>query len=340
MELQENISLSLFTTMRVGGLARYFSHVSTVEELREVLIFAKEKHIPFFVLGSGSNVLVSDKGFPGIVIKINLLGIQYKKIGQYIHAIINAGEILDKIVVQTISKKIYGLENFSFIPGTVGAAVVGNIGAYGVQIEDVVEWVEAIDINTLKIKKFTNAKCIFEYRDSFFTTKEGKKYIIIKVSFLLSIQKKFRLEYEDITNYIKTKNIKKITLPIVRNILQEIRMRKIPNLRGIGSAGSFFRNPIVSKKKLQELIQIHPQIKYYPIDENKVKIAAAWLLDHIGNYNGFREGNIGVCATQPLFILSYGDTNTKAIITFVKRIIKNIKEKTGITLEWEIKIIK
>jgi len=340
MEIKENVSLASLTTMRVGGLARYFSSVSTVEELYEVLLFAKEKKLPFFVLGGGSNVLARDEGFSGVVIKMSCLGVQYKKIKENIRVTVGAGEILDKIVVQTIWKEIHGLENFSFIPGTVGAAVVGNIGAYGVQIEDIVEWVEAIDINTLKIKKFTNAKCVFEYRDSFFTTKAGKKYIITKVSFLLSTQKKFHLEYEDIINYIKIKNIKILTLPIIRNILQEIRAKKIPNLRGIGSAGSFFRNPVVSKRKLQKLIQIYPQIKYYPVDENKVKIAAAWLLDHIGNYNGFREGNVGVCATQSLFILSYGDTNAKEITTFAERIIRDIKEKTGITLEWEVKIIQ
>ena len=202
MKPKENIPLALFTTMRVGGSARYFFNVSTVEELCEALSFAKDKKLSFFVLGLGSNVIVPDEGYIGVVIKIEIVGIEYEECGEKKRVISGAGERLDFLVSETVKKGLYGLENLSLIPGTVGATPIQNTGSYGVEVKNVIEWVEVVNINTFKIKKFSNKECNFEYRESFFKTQKGKKYIVVRVSFLLNTNGVLNTDYCDVTKYI------------------------------------------------------------------------------------------------------------------------------------------
>ena len=340
MERKEHIPLAPLTTMRVGGSARYFFNVSSVDELREALDFAKAQKLPFFVLGRGSNIIVSDNGFPGVVIKMEIRGIHYEKCGGKIRVIAEAGETWDAFVNKTITRGLYGLENLSFIPGTVGAAPVQNTGAYGVEVKDSVEWVEAINKNTFELKRFSNKECCFSYRDSFFKTQKGKEYIVIRVSFLLRTKGALNTEYQDINKYIYDHDIKDVNLRMIRNIIMEIRMKKIPSMKDIGTAGSFFKNPIVTKKKLHTLLEIYPDIKYFSVDKDRVKIPAAWLLDHVGGWKGFKEGNVGTCPTQPLFIVNYGSGTAQEILAFAKCIVEDIKEKTDIVLELEVQYLE
>lgn len=338
MKPKENVPLALFTTMRVGGSARYFFNVSTVEELCEALSFAKDKKTPFFILGKGSNVIVSDEGYSGVVIKMEIRGIEYEKCGDKKRVIVGAGERLDLLVDETVKRGLYGLENLSFIPGTVGATPVQNTGSYGVEAKDVIEWVEAINTNTLKIKRFSNKECCFGYRESFFKTQKGKEYVVVRVSFMLDTKGVLNTEYRDITEYISKHDIKKVTLPILRQIITAIRVKKFSGGK-CGTAGSFFKNPTVSKEKLDELLKIYPDIKYFPNGIDKFKIPAAWLLDHVGGWKGFREGNVGTWADQPLFIVNHGGGTMREISALSERIIEDIKEKTGIVLEREVQYL-
>ena len=339
MKPKENVPLALFTTMRVGGSARYFFDVSTVGELCEALSFAKDKKLPFFILGKGSNVIVLDEGYNGVVIKIGIVGIEYKECGKKKRVIVGAGERLDLLIEETVKRGLYGLENLSFIPGTVGATPVQNTGSYGVEVKDVIEWVEAINTDTLKIKKFSNKECDFGYRESFFKTQKGKKYIVVRVSFILNTNGVLNTEYRDVTEYISNHNIKEVTLPVLRQIIIAIRIKKFSGGR-CGTAGSFFKNPTVSKEKLNKLLKIYPDLKYFPVDTNEVKIPAAWLLDHVGGWKGFREGDVGTWTNQPLFIVNYGRGSAREIRALSERIIEDIKEKTGIVLEREVQYLE
>lgn len=338
MKPRENVPLAFFTTMRVGGSARYFFKVSTPEELGEALSFAKDNALPFFVLGKGSNVIVPDEGYPGVVIKIEIVGIEYEKCGEQVRVIAGAGERLDFLVSETVKKGLYGLENLSFIPGTVGATPVQNTGSYGVEVKDFIEWVETIDTDNFKIKIFSNEECHFGYRESFFKTPEGKKYVVVRVSFLLNTKGNLNTEYRDVAEYISENNIQEVTLPILREIIVAIRTKKFSG--GLGSAGSFFKNPTVSEEKLKELLKNYPDLKYFPNEKGGAKIPAAWLLDHVGNWKGFREGNVGSWLNQPLFIVNYGGGTAREIIDFSARIVEDIKAKTGIVLECEAQYLK
>lgn len=338
MKPRENVPLAFFTTMRVGGSARYFFKVSTMEELCEALSFAKDRALPFFVLGKGSNVIVPDEGYSGVVIKMEIPGIEYENCGEQVRVIAGAGERLDSVVSETVKKGLYGLENLSFIPGTVGATPVQNTGSYGVEVKDFIEWVETINADDFSKKVFSNEECHFGYRESFFKTPEGKKYIVVRVSFLLNTKGNLNTEYRDVAEYISEHNIQEVTLPILREIIVAIRTKKFSG--GLGSAGSFFKNPTVSEEKLKELIKVYPDLKYFPNEDGGAKIPAAWLLDHVGNWKGFREGNVGSWLNQPLFIVNYGGGTAEEIISLSARIVEDIKNKTGIVLECEAQYLK
>ena len=208
MIIQENISLSNFTTFRTGGAARYFVKVKSVEDLKKAVCFAKEKKQPFFVLGKGANMLVSDDNYHGVVIKMEIGGIECeKRKNGVVRVTAGAGIDWDSFVRITVKNGYQGLENLSYIPGTVGASAVGNIGAYGVEAKDFISSVHAFNTDSMKIEKFSKKKCEFKYRESFFKTKKGKKYIVIKVFFDLHLKNKFKIDYNDVKDYFLRKKI-------------------------------------------------------------------------------------------------------------------------------------
>jgi len=336
---EENISLKEFTTMKTGGSARYFFIVKDVETLKKAVIFAKEKYLPFFILGGGSNILISDMGFDGVVIKIEISGIDFKKINEKKERVIaGAGVEWDYLVEKTVSKNLYGLENLSLIPGTVGASPVQNIGAYGVEVGNVVEWVEVLNTKTMEINKMTNGECLFNYRDSFFKSKKGKKFVILNVVFKLKRKGEFNTHYKDIEEYFVKRNITP-SLKTLRTAIIEIRKSKLPDTRKVGTVGSFFKNPIVSKKDVGEVRKKYPNISEYTYVGGFVKLSAAWLIDNIGGWKGACVGDACVYENQALVIINKGRASTKEIIFLANKIKNNIKEKTGVELEFEVNII-
>jgi UDP-N-acetylmuramate dehydrogenase len=334
--IEENISLKEYTTFRIGGPARFFSRVKTVSELQEALAFAKQKSLPVFILGGGSNILISDEGFAGLVIKIEIRGINIKK--EIVTA--GAGVVWDELVAYAVKNNLRGVENLSFIPGTVGAAPVQNIGAYGAEVKDVISWVEAVHSDTGEIKKFKNTNCQFAYRYSFFKTPEGKKYIITSVEFTLSKDAPLNTSYKDITEYISTHSIQapELTVQRVRSIVIDIRTKKLPDWGAIGTAGSFFKNPIVSKEKHAELLQKFPEIISYSFGE-KIKLSAAWLLDKLCSFKGYRDGDVGVYKNQALVLVNFGSASAFDIKSLADKMSSCVKEKTGIALEREVEYI-
>lgn len=340
MKMQENIPLAPFTTLRAGGPARYFFVARTDADIAEAIGFARAHSVPFFVLGGGSNVLISDSGFPGVVIKNEIGGIAYEELDDgRVCATAGAGVVWDDLVKDAVERGLYGLENLSLIPGTVGAAPVQNIGAYGTEVEHSIDRVEAFDIETGEERVFSNAECGFAYRDSMFKRPDGKKYIVTRVSFLLHSFGTLNTVYKDVAEYFAQRKINAATLADMRNAIVDIRTRKLPDMRHIGTAGSFFENPIVSIVKKDDLLDRYPELVWYPFGESGIKISAAWLIDHIGEWKGKRDGNVGTYERHALVFVNYASENAREIYDFAERIRADVKNKTGIDLNMEVSLL-
>lgn len=336
MKIRENVPLANFTTFRTGGNARYFARVKSIEELKKAVRFAQEKKLPFFVLGRGANVLVSDDGFHGLAIKMEIGGMRFENN----RAVAGAGVPWDSFVAKTVKCGFAGLENLSLIPGTIGAAAVGNIGAYGTEIKDHIFSVEAFNTETMKIKKFSNKECAFKYRESFFKTKTGKKYIVASVAFSLNKNKKLKTDYKDVREFFSRKKIISPTSQDIRGAIIKIRKQKLPSAEDIGTAGSFFKNPIVSKAKAEALQKKYPELPIFSTKDGKAKLFAGFLLDKICGLKGYKKGNIGTWEKQALVVVNYGGGTTKEILEFADDMKRRVKKKTGIDLEMEVQIIK
>jgi UDP-N-acetylmuramate dehydrogenase len=336
MEILENVSLSDFTTMRVGGPARFFCKIKNEKDLKEAVSFVKQKNIPFFILGGGSNVVFSDDGFQGMILKIELSGIVFREEKGKLLVTAGAGVVWDKLVEETVTRGLYGLENLSFIPGLVGSAPVQNIGAYGVEVKDFIVSVNALDTETLKIKKFNNKECSFGYRDSFFKTTEGKKYIITGVVFSLKKNGELKTDYKDVKEYFSSCDISSPNVRDVRNALIEIRTKKLPDTNKDFTAGSFFKNIVMPDADADELLKKYPDIAVYSASPGYKKFATAWVLDHICGLRGMQKGNVGTYKNQALVIVNNGNATAKEIMEFAEGLQKCVKEKTGIEIEREV----
>ncbi len=328
--------LGEYTTLRVGGPARYFFVACTGDDVERAVSFAKEKFLPIFVLGGGSNILVSDEGFPGVVIKNEIKGIEYEDHGDAVLVTAGAGEVWDDLVRETVARDLYGLENLSLIPGTVGAAPIQNINAYGAHVGDTIESVEVFDSETMRVRTMSHAACGFAYRQSMF--KKEKHLIVTKVTFILSRERAINGSYKDVEKYFERKRITAPTLAQTRDAVVAIRTGKLPDIKKVGTAGSFFMHPIVSQKSAEELQARFPDLSFVPYTEGAVKIIAGRLLDTLG-WKGVREGNVGTHATHALAIINYGTHNAQEIYNFASRMKKDAKEKTGVEIEFEVRIV-
>ncbi len=326
------------TTFKTGGNARYFCVVTNEDELIEAIGFSKKNKIPFFILGGGSNILVSDKGFDGIVIKIEIKGIKYEENGNSVKAIVGAGENWDQFVADNVDKGYYGVENLSLIPGTVGASPVQNIGAYGSEVKDTIESVYVLDVKKDEYKNFSNSECDFSYRDSIFKKEKGR-YVVISVTFNLSKDGKLNLTYKDVQEYLSRRQNSNPSLRQVRNAIIDIRTNKLPNLQEYGTAGSFFKNVIVSQSKARELISKYPEIVLHQVNDKKVKISLAWILDNICGFKGKRKGNVGVYKNQALVLVNYGNATSDEVIELAQEMVDTVYEKTGIEIFPEVEYV-
>jgi UDP-N-acetylmuramate dehydrogenase len=337
MQILEHESLAAHTTLRLGGTARYFVSVTTLEELREALTFAKDHALALCVLGGGSNILFSDAGWDGLVMQIALTGTEYieDSMGDA-RVTVAAGRMWDELVADTVSQGLWGMENLSGIPGTVGATPVQNVGAYGVEVADLVDWVEVIDVTTHALHVLSLSECMFGYRDSIFKHPAGKKYVVTRVAFRLSTHPSPRLGYRDLANYFNDRT--NVSVQEVRDAVLTIRAAKFPDLRTVGTAGSFFKNPIITKAEHAQLVRTLGSIPQYPVDDERVKIPLAWLLEKFG-WKGKRVGHVGCWDAQPLVVVHYGEGTATELILFADQVRRDIAERTHITIEPEVRII-
>ncbi len=338
--IEKDVSLAPLTTFRIGGRAKYFVRVNNIEELKAVPTFLSEREgLPIFILGGGSNILVGDEGFSGLVIKMELKGVEWKEEKNAPSTLLRAGagEVWDELVGEVVSRGFSGMENLSGIPGSVGGSVVQNIGAYGAELKDILHSVEVFNLNTGHLETLSNEECLFDYRHSVFKTSGGDGRIIIAATLRLNKRGLPNLTYRDLEIYFKNRPAP--TAPEIRQAVLNIRQSKFPPLSEVGTAGSFFKNPIVSREKFRQLSSTYPDMPNYFVDEDNVKVPAAWLLDKVGNFKGVREENVGSWQNQALVLVNYGKASAKEIKALANKMQKIIQDKTGIALEPEVGFI-
>jgi UDP-N-acetylmuramate dehydrogenase len=372
MKIESNIPLAHYTTFKTGGPARFFCSVTNEQELLEAINFSQENKLAVFILGGGSNVLINDKGFDGLVIKIEIQGIemQESKNDSDQNALVvsaGAGEQWDSFVEYAVGHGLYGIENLSAIPGTVGAAPVQNIGAYGSEVSQTIQSVRAYDTQQSTFVEFSNTECQFTYRDSLFKKEKGR-YVITRVDFLLSRQGSVNIEYKDVKEYFgkiknEKSNIKNLsstmigdeaqglntnfldsstvtssapTLKQVREAIIDIRWNKLPDWKLWGTAGSFFKNPIISQTAFNALKEKYPDLPGFPESDNKVKVSLGWILDKVCNMKGLCIGNVCTYEKQALVLVAKPGATSEEIVNVAKNIMNTVKEKTGIDIEGEV----
>ena len=339
MKLEENISLASFTTFKIGGKARYFTRVREVAELEEVALFAQKEKLPLLVLGGGSNVLLPDEGFSGVVVKMDVLGIEFNETKKGTEIVVGAGESWDELVALAAQKELWGLENLSGIPGTVGGTPIQNIGAYGVEVAELIVWVEVFDPKTGSMYRMKKNTCKFGYRDSVFKHK-AKHLVVTRACFLLAKKGLPAIEYRDLREYFAKQRSAPQTPSDVRAAVLSIRSKKFPDLTKVGTAGSFFKNPIVSKGIHARLKKRYPDLVSFPAGFGKMKLSLAWIIDHVCDLKGIRVGDAGVSGQQALVLCYFGNATAVDVRALAEKIISSVKEKTGVVVEPEVRLIE
>ncbi len=335
--IRQSVPLRDYTTLGVGGLAEYFVDVTSQAELIEVVSWAQEQGHAIILLGGGSNVLVSDVGVRGLIVRMGIEGITYETHERGICVTAGAGVFLDALVEELVSKDLWGLENFTSIPGTVGAVPIQNVGAYGVEAKDVVESVTVYNITQKTIQTLSNSECAFGYRDSLFKQPAGRHYIIMSVTFMLTTTPNPKLAYKDLKALCEETEVPHIR--DVRDTIASIRAHKFPDWHRVGTAGSFFKNPCITEEQYATLLQKYPELPGYRMDTGTVKIALGWILDHVCNLKGFSENGIGLYEHQALVLVCDRGVSAKSIEVFSQRIIDQVFKTTGISVEREVTMI-
>jgi UDP-N-acetylmuramate dehydrogenase len=338
MIIKENFSLKEYNTFHIDVSAKHFVELNSDQEATNYFkqIFTNEEK--YLILGGGSNVLfVND--FEGTIIHPTMKGITIQEQSEneiLIEAA--AGEEWEDLVNYCVQNKYYGIENLAIIPGLVGAAPIQNIGAYGVELVDVFDSLDAIDMQSGKLETFSKEQCQFDYRDSIFKREWKGKYLITKVRLRLSKNEKLNTSYKALSKYIKENNISN-TIENVANVITTIRRSKLPDPDFLGNAGSFFKNPVIDNERFGEIKKEYENIPSFKIDEEHVKLPAAWLIEKSG-LKGYRLGDVGTHINQPLVIVNYGNAKGSEIIEFMKYIQSEVKKKFKISLVNEVNIIQ
>lgn len=337
MHIQENVDLRHFNTFHVSARARWFVEITSIAELQDVLFWVRSRELPFMLIGQGSNILFKED-YPGLIIELNVKGITVAaETAEYVDVQVLCGENWHAFVRHCLDRGWYGLENLSLIPGTVGAAPVQNIGAYGVEAKDRLLQLEALEIATGEFRTFSNADCGFGYRDSVFKRELRDRYVICRVVFRLSKQAQLRLEYPALREALRGVAPEQLSPQLVSDTVCRIRSSKLPDHLRLGNAGSFFWNPRVSQAEFAALRTRYPDIVGYPVGEN-VKVPAAWLIERAG-WKGYREGEVGVHSEHALVLVNHGGASGAELVALSQKIQVSVREHFGIQLWPEVRII-
>jgi UDP-N-acetylmuramate dehydrogenase len=341
-KIQENVSLKNYSTMRLGGQARYLCEVTSAHEVGAVIDWAETNSLPVVMVGEGSNVIWSDAGFPGLVIVNKILGYDLQDQGDQQFLIIGAGENWDSVVERSVTAGLSGLEQLSLIPGTAGATPVQNVGAYGREIAEVLVCVQAYDKKDKKLIIIPKSECGFSYRNSKFKGEDKGRFFITSVTVTLSHSRPLPPFYSSVQQYLSDKDIKNqdVTPAEIRAAVMAIRTAKLPDPKEVANCGSFFHNPIIPLSQLEELREKYPSIVSWQVGDDDVKVSAGWLLEQLG-LKGYHEPNTGMAIwpKQALVFVNEKATSTAQLLAFRDAIMKAVQDKFGITLQQEPELI-
>lgn len=333
ISVQKDEPLSLHTTLKVGGAAQWFTTVSTEQALVEAVAFAQQQGVAITILGGGSNVLPADQGVSGLVIHMGIKGVSAAVVGTSVVLTLGAGELLDEVVEHTVAQGWWGLENLSHIPGTVGAMPVQNVGAYGVETKDVLTEVRVFDVQTQSFTTLTAEACNFGYRDSIFKHEAGKRYIITAVSFKLSLEAHPQIAYRDLALWFAQHVPTQLA---IREAVMKIRADKFPDWHIVGTAGSFFKNPVLREAQASALREQYPELPMFAGDNGAVKVSLGWILDKVLQLRGFKKGNISLYKEQALVLIAERGATSREVEDFANDIVQKIKNATDIDVAWEV----
>ncbi len=337
-QIQQNISLKPYNTFSIDAKAKYFAAFTNTDELAELLNYKSKTINQKLILGGGSNILFT-KDFDGLILKNELRGIELIKEDKHHYYVkAAAGENWNNFVMHCIKHNYAGLENLSLIPGDVGASPMQNIGAYGAEIKDVFENLEAMKRSDLKTHIFSTNDCVFGYRESIFKTKYKDEFVILNVTFRLNKEPVFNTSYGAVEQELEKMHVKELSIQAISQAVINIRTSKLPNPAEIGNAGSFFKNPIIAIKHFNELKKAYSEMPGYAINETHIKVAAAWLIEQCG-WKGYRKNDAGVHAKQALVLVNYNNATGKEIYDLSEEIMRSVKKKFDIELEREVNVI-
>lgn len=336
MQVEHNKSLKTYNTFGIDVLAEYFVAVHSIDELIQILRQSYADDL--FIIGGGSNMLLT-KDIKDTVLHIDLQGKRIvTETDAHVDIEVMAGENWHQLVLWTLERDYGGLENLSLIPGNVGTSPIQNIGAYGVELKDTFVSCEAINIQTLEVKTFSNADCSFGYRNSIFKHEQKGNYIITSVRLRLTKKNHVvKTSYGVIEAELLKMGISNPTIQDISQAVIAIRSSKLPNPKVLGNSGSFFKNPIIDLSKYEKLKQHFPAMPSYPVNDCEVKVPAGWLIDKSG-LKGFRDGDAGVHKNQALVLVNYGDASGQDILKLSKKVQDIVFENYGIALEAEVNI--
>lgn len=335
MEFREQVPLAPYTTFSIGGPARWFADAASEEDVVEAVRFARQRELPVFILGGGSNLLVSDEGFPGLVLHIAIKGIeQLESIFR-----VAGGEDWNNFVSHVVDKSYAGIECLAGIPGTVGGTPVQNVGAYGQEVAETIAEVRVLDLSTMQFEDLTPQACGFAYRQSIFNSRERGRYIVTRVDYKLQKNGSPRIAYADLQKHFASTASGPTLAEVsaaVRNIRHQKGMLIVANDPDCRSAGSFFKNPVIAAEHYTRLAQRYGgEVPHYPALEGKIKLPAAWLLDQAGFHKGYTLGLAGISSRHTLALINKGQARAADILALRDRIIAEVEAKFCIRLEPE-----
>lgn len=333
LQVQVQVSLKPFNSFGIDVRAQLFAEARSDADVQQALAYAEAHSVPLLVIGGGSNLLLT-QDVPALVLRMASQGIRVlRDDGVQVVVEAEAGEAWHPFVLWTLEQGFCGLENLSLIPGTVGAAPMQNIGAYGVEIKDVFAGLTALDRQTGELRDFSLQECRFAYRDSLFKHEVGR-WLILRVRFALSRASHLKLDYGPVQQRLAGQGITNATPTDVSRAICSIRREKLPDPAELGNAGSFFKNPLVPQALAAALKGQYPDLVAYPQADGQTKLAAGWLIDKAG-WKGFRDGDAGVHKMQALVLVNYGMATGRDIANLALRIQQDIAERFGVELEME-----
>ncbi len=333
----ENVPLSAYSTMRLGGPARYLTDINNRNEIPEALEWATQHQLPVIMIGGGSNIYWDDGGFNGLVLVNKILRFEvFEEDGTNVYVTAGAGENWDSVVKRTVDKGYTGIEQLSLIPGLTGATPIQNVGAYGREIKDVLVTVEAYDTRARQFVTIPGSDCQFAYRSSRFKTTDKGRFFITAITLHLTKGNPAPPYYEAVAAYFKENNIANPTPQTLRDAVIAIRTSKLPDPATVANNGSFFHNPIIPADQFLQLQAHYPMVPHWQVDNNKVKISAAWLMEQAG-FKDFHDSGTGMATwkNQPLVFVNEHAQSTADLRKFRDKVAAAVKEKFGIVLQQE-----